>query len=215
MAGKSAELWDPVSGERRAISHEKSDGVSSMNLAFGPCGSWVVVWKGVGESKAVAQPELKPFMALTGAWQVSFDPKWAGPATPVAFPELMDWSAHSDAGIKYYSGTAVYRKSFDFKSQVPGPKLRIYLDLNSVRELAEVKVNGKLCGMTWTPPFRVDITEALKPGANEIEIHVTNFWYNRLVGDKELPQDKRVTRTNIRKLIIRARRSWSLDCWAP
>jgi hypothetical protein len=78
--------------------------------------------------------------------------------------------------------------------------LRIYLDLNSVRELAEVKVNGKLCGMTWTPPFRVDITEALKPGANEIEIHVTNFWYNRLVGDKDLPQDKRVTRTNIRKL---------------
>jgi len=200
VKGKGAELWDPVSGERRPIAHEKSEGGSSLNLPFGPCGSWVVVWKGGGESNAVAQPELKPFMALTGAWQVSFDPKWAGPANPVTFPELMDWSAHPDSGIKFYSGTAVYRKTFDFKLPVSSSKSKIVVDLNSVRELAEVKVNGKACGMTWTPPFRVDITEALQPGVNEIEVHVTNFWYNRLVGDKDLPSDKRVTRTNVRKL---------------
>jgi hypothetical protein len=94
----------------------------------------------------------------------------------------------------------VYRKNFDYKPQVSSSKSKITVDLNSVRELAEVKVNGKVCGMTWTPPFRVDISDALKPGVNEIEVHVTNFWYNRLVGDKDLPQDKSVTRTNIRKL---------------
>jgi hypothetical protein len=200
MKGKSAELWDPVSGERRPIAHEKCEGGSSLKLEFAPCGSWVVIWKGGEASKAATVEVFKPIMALTGEWQVSFDPKWAGPANPVAFPELMDWTKHSDPGIKYYSGTAVYRKNFDYKPYVSDRKYRITVDLNSVRELAEVKVNGKACGMTWTPPFRVDISDALKPGVNEIEVHVTNFWYNRLVGDKDLPQDKRVTRTNIRKL---------------
>lgn len=198
MNGKGAELWNPVSGERTPVTIEQTAQGSIMNLDFNPCGSWVVVWKRGVESKDSRAPVRKTIMTLAGPWQVSFDPKWAGPATPVTFNDLSDWSSHSDPGIKYYSGTAVYRTSF--KSQVPGPKSRIFLDLGNVRELAEVKVNGKACGMTWTPPFRVDISDALKPGVNEIEVHVTNFWYNRLVGDKDLPQEKRVTRTNIRKL---------------
>ena len=200
IAGKVAEVWDPVSGERRAIVHEKSSGGSALTLPFAPCGSWVVVWKGATTAKAFDSQALTPVMTLTGPWQVSFDPKWAGPAKPVTFRDLSDWSSHADHGIKYYSGTAVYRQIFDFKSKIQNSKSKIVIDLGNVRELAEVKVNGKMCGMTWTPPFRVDISEALKTGANELEIHVTNFWYNRLVGDKDLSQEKRVTKTNVRSL---------------
>jgi hypothetical protein len=74
------------------------------------------------------------------------------------------------------------------------------LDLGSLRELAEVKVNGKSCGITWAPPFRVDITGAVKPGANKLEIDVVNFWPNRIIGDAGLPPEQRRTKTNIRKL---------------
>jgi hypothetical protein len=73
------------------------------------------------------------------------------------------------------------------------------LDLGHVRELAEVRVNGKSCGVTWTPPFRVDITDTVKSGANNLEIEVVNFWPNRIIGDAALPQAQRLTRTNIRK----------------
>jgi hypothetical protein len=66
--------------------------------------------------------------------------------------------------------------------------------------LAEVKVNGQSCGVTWSPPFRVDIGDAVKPGVNELEIEVVNFWPNRVIGDAALPPAKRLTRTNIRKL---------------
>ena len=114
----------------------------------------------------------------------------------------VSWTERQEQGVKYFSGTAVYEKTFD----IPGPSLhtdhtgRALLDLGDLRELAEVRVNGKSCGITWSPPFQVDITEALKPGGNRLEIEVVNFWPNRLIGDAALPTERRLTRTNIRKL---------------
>jgi hypothetical protein len=69
-----------------------------------------------------------------------------------------------------------------------------------VRELAEVRLNGKNLGVVWAPPFRVDITDAVKPTGNTLEVQVVNFWPNRIIGDQLLPREKRFTRTNIRKL---------------
>jgi hypothetical protein len=72
--------------------------------------------------------------------------------------------------------------------------------LGDVHELAEVKVNGKSCGTVWCPPFRADVTDAVTPGENKLQIEVVNFWPNRVIGDASLPQEQRLTRTNIRKL---------------
>jgi hypothetical protein len=74
------------------------------------------------------------------------------------------------------------------------------LDLGNVRELAEVEVNGKSCGIVWCPPFRVDISGAVKSGENKLQIEVVNFWPNRIIGDTSLPAAERLTKTNIRKL---------------
>jgi hypothetical protein len=52
----------------------------------------------------------------------------------------------------------------------------------------------------WALPFRVDVTEAIKPTDNKLEVEVVNFWANRIIGDQFLPPEKRFTRTNIRKL---------------
>jgi hypothetical protein len=132
---------------------------------------------------------------------VTFDPQGGGPGT-VEFTGLVSWPDRDEPGIKFYSGTAVYRKTFelpgDWRSDSAGPRLG--LDLGNVRELAEVKVNGRSCGVTWSPPFRVDIGGAVQPGRNEVEIEVVNFWPNRIIGDEALPPEQRRTRTNIRKL---------------
>ena len=104
----------------------------------------------------------------------------------------------SEPGIKYYSGIAVYRKDFEIPSNAANQPIQI--DLGNVRELAEVKVNGQSCGVVWSPPFQVDITHALKPGVNHLEIEVVNFWPNRIIGDQTLTESRRLTRTNIRKL---------------
>jgi hypothetical protein len=72
--------------------------------------------------------------------------------------------------------------------------------LGDARELAEVKLNGQSCGIVWCPPWRVNVTNVVKPGENKLQIEVVNFWPNRIIGDASLPPAQRLTQTNIRKL---------------
>ena len=53
--------------------------------------------------------------------------------------------------------------------------------------------------MVWTAPWRVEISKAVKPTANKLEIDVVNLWPNRLIGDASLPKEKRLTKTNVTK----------------
>ena len=46
--------------------------------------------------------------------------------------------------------------------------------------------------MVWKAPYRVDVTNALQKGKNQLEIKITNQWTNRLVGDKDAPAEKKV-----------------------
>jgi hypothetical protein len=66
-------------------------------------------------------------------------------------------------------------------------------DLGAVKEIAEVSINDKAAGLLWRAPFQIDVTNALKEGANKLEIKVTNLWQNRMIGDLALPEDKRYT----------------------
>jgi hypothetical protein len=43
----------------------------------------------------------------------------------------------------------------------------------------------------------VEITGAIKPGDNALEIEVVNLWPNRLIGDGKLPVEQQRTRTNM------------------
>ena len=203
VAGKAPELWNAVTGERRIPSCKAGEGSTLISLDFDPCGSWFVVFRKATANPAKyanGKPELKTLAEMDGAWVASFDTNWGGP-TSAEFNSLVSWTERPEPGIKFYSGTATYTKTFELpnsKSETRNAKL--FLDLGNVRELAEVKVNGKSCGVTWCPPFRVDITDAVKPGANKLEVEVVNFWPNRIIGDAALPKEQRLTRTNIRKL---------------
>ena len=60
------------------------------------------------------------------------------------------------------------------------------LDLGVVKQIAQVSVNGKSVGeILWKWPYRLDMTSALKPGENHIEVKVTNLWPNRMIGDRQ------------------------------
>jgi hypothetical protein len=205
VSGKAPELWNPVTGERRfAAAYEERAGQTFVALEFDPYGSWFVVFRTAATSHpALAKSNGRSFdllQEISGVWTVRFDTNWAGPAE-VKFDSLVSWPARTEPGIKFFSGTAVYENSFELPdSTFRNPRSEVFLDLGNVRELAEVKVNGKSCGITWTPPFRVNISEAVQPGVNKLEVEVVNFWPNRIIGDASLPKEQRLTRTNIRKL---------------
>jgi hypothetical protein len=133
---------------------------------------------------------------IGGGWEVTFDPNWGGPEKPVVFNDLSDWTDQSDPGIKHYSGKATYRKTFDVPEDLrKGGRLR--LNLGVVKNVAEVRLNGRNLGVVWAEPFSVDITDAVKPAGNKLEADVMNLWPNRLIGDAGLPAEKRLARTSI------------------
>lgn len=130
-------------------------------------------------------------MEITGPWEVHFAPGWGAPEK-ITFNELADWTKRSEDNIKYFSGKATYRKTFEVSAQPPSGSALI-LDLGSVNDIAVVRVNGHELGTFWQPPYRVDIIPAVKPGANTLEVDVVNAWNNRLAGDAALPVEQRHT----------------------
>jgi hypothetical protein len=206
ISEKAPELWDAVSGGHHfAMAYTQSGGMTKIPLKLNPCGSQFVVFRESAKAHPATtkqnEVDYAPIKELSGPWNVTFDQKWGGPAS-VDFESLVSWPDRPESGIKYYSGTAIYRKNFDTPASMG--KESVKLDLGNVRELAEVKVNGQSCGIVWAPPFQVDVTRALKPGTNQLEVEVVNFWPNRIIGDQFLPVSKRFTRTNIQKLTRRS-----------
>ena len=201
--GLQPELWDAVTGEiTEAKAFEQQPSGTTVPLTLEPYASLFVVFhqpispKEQGTERA-NMPDYQPVQTLAGAWTVHFDPAWGGPES-VVFPKLTDWTTSSEPGIKYYSGTARYEKSFvtDF---TPLPSARYFIQLENVKDvgIASVCLNRKELGITWTKPFRIEITDALQQGENHVAIEVTNSWYNRVAGDELNTGPKRYTRTNI------------------
>lgn len=132
---------------------------------------------------------------LEGAWEVFFPEGWGAPER-VIFPELKSWTESKHQGVKYFSGIARYEKDFVYtinSNVLENP--RIYLDLGDLSHVGEVWLNEKPLGITWTKPYRFDITDELKPGRNKLVVEIANTWSNRLTGDALSGQN--YTSTNV------------------
>jgi hypothetical protein len=193
VTGKTPELWNPETGEISSLPHGKqTDGLTTLLLEFEPSQSWFVVFPNqpsASRSRTLAYLTRDTVQQITGSWNVSFDPKW-GTSEIQTFDELVSWSEHSHPLVKYYSGIGVYRTTFDFANpEVLREDARLCLDLGRVEVVARVTLNGRDCGIAWKPPYRVDVSEALQAGKNDLQIEVANTWVNRLIGDEQLPLD--------------------------
>jgi len=188
-----------VQPEAKAFAQK--EGITTVPITLEPYGAIMVVFnKQISENKQGDvqrnYTDYKTVKSIAGSWEVNFDPKWGGPES-VTFPELMDWTLHSDKGIKYYSGTAVYNKTFNVDFE-PQKDKQYFLQLANVKDvgIAEAKINGKDKGILWTNPFRVEISTELHKGENTLEIKVVNSWFNRVAGDEMVPDKKQFTNTN-------------------
>jgi hypothetical protein len=203
VSGMQPEIWDPVTGQtHHAASFTQHDGLTTVPLQFGPRGSTFIVFRkkipgGMNGTALSNEPTITPQQTLNGPWQVSFDPKWGGPAQ-VIFYQLSDWSTRPEDGIRYYSGSAIYRKSFTLLA-MPKKGDTLLLNLGEVHEEAAVLVNGQPLGVVWTKPSRIDISRAVHIGENTLEVTVVNLWPNRLIGDEGLSPQSRLTLTNAHK----------------
>jgi hypothetical protein len=145
-----------------------------------------------GKTWNVEAPVPPAPILLSDAWKVDFQPGRGAPAT-AELPRLISWSDHEEQGIRYFSGHATYHNQVIVPPTLLDSDRRLLLNLGGVEVIAEVKVNGKACGILWHFPYEVDVTEMSQAGANELEIRVVNLWPNRIIGDLRNPTAKPFT----------------------
>ncbi|WP_276482404.1 glycosyl hydrolase [Paraflavitalea pollutisoli] len=204
------QLWDPVTGKICAIDrYYQAGGHTSFRLMLAPYAATCVVLakrapvvtavtgshddsltksdRGhrVASLAALLQPPPLPVVTLplTGSWLLRFLDGRGAPDS-LRIDSLQLWNEFTNPGIRYYSGTVAYARSFTLL--YPVRSLGLWrLQLDQVYDIAAIRINGKEVATLWTAPYVADITNYVQPGENKLEILVTNRWINRLIGDQQ------------------------------
>ena len=213
LDGRRVEQWDAVTATRSpATVTPTADGKTRVSLDLPMGGSCFVVFAPSEESGLAAgnrplKDDAASCIPLANSWHVSFayhDGITAAPPKPIAMDSLRDWTSFGEKGragsgeLRYFSGTATYRTTVMLPAGTPAAS-RAVLSLGELPTgLAHVFVNGVDCGTVWCAPWTADISAAVRPGKNDVEVRYINNWFNRLVGDCCLPEAERVTRSTLR-----------------
>lgn len=185
IAGYEPEFWHADTGHVRPASYRIVDGQTIVPLDLAADEAVFLVFRKTTTSvRRILSPRSeRPLLTIEGPWQLSFAD---GSRLPhQTLPQLVSWTESEVPSVRYYSGTAMYRRSLLIKPEWLKGEGRLMLDLGDVREVAEVRVNGVPAGTAWKPHFRVDVTDVLRPGLNQLEVRVANLWANRLIGDEQ------------------------------
>jgi hypothetical protein len=196
VTGRAPEIWRADTGSAEPVSFRVEGEHTVVPLEMAAEDSFFVVFRkpATAQSATVTKPAYAPVGELMGPWDVAFQ-KGRGAPAAIKLTSLESLSEHADAGVKYFSGISTYTKSFTLPKGVKSGGT-VLLDLGQVGDLAEVKVNGRSVGTVWHAPYRIDIGQAVKRGANTLEVKVANLWVNRLIGDAQ-PGAEKVTFTTI------------------
>jgi hypothetical protein len=187
IAQLKSETVPPISpSSTPSIEIARNDNSALKALVWRP-GDYVVA-TAQGKSLHLSVRDFPAPFEITGPWDLTFPPNHGAPGR-VTLDHLMSWSDHPDSGVKYFSGTATYNKTFQLPPNFSANDHKLFLDLGHVAVMAQVKLNNTDLGVLWKPPFRLDVTGALKTGANALELKVVNLWVNRMIGDEQLPED--------------------------
>ena len=196
VAGKHAALWDAVAGTTSpTLLQADAPGQTMVPLHLPAFGSVFVVFSSeipVGSAPA-AEHEMP--LQLRGNWKLTFQSGRGGPAAGLEVGELKSWTESSDPAVRFFSGSVTYTAT------VEGPegsgRDSVAMQFSDVRNIARIRINGVDAGTVWAKPYRLDVGKFLAPGANKIEIEVTNLWANRIIGDLQPGVSKPLTSTNI------------------
>ncbi len=184
----------PLHGESLMYARDKN-GEYEVFLSLPPGESTFLKGAGDGSdlpfvSKASKEVEIK------GNWEITFLAGKPSLPAPAKFTTLQSWTTLPDSA-EYFSGKAGYRIVFDLKGPLKQYEGAV-LNLGDVREVAQVKLNGKDLGTAWHIPFQLYAGHALKSKGNVLEIEVTNLSANYMrLRDQQKPDWKKFYDINI------------------
>jgi hypothetical protein len=200
VEGLSAEWWNPHSGEVTAAAMaDGASGATSVALDLAPYGSQVLVFsKRPAPRATAAQTVAGPALDLSLNWRVTFGQRQE------TMERLRSWTEGEET--RFYSGTAAYEKEIHVPEEFFAPGLEVRLDFGEgtprartpgmgyqalldapIREAAVVYVNETRAGALWCPPYSLDVTRLIRPGANRLRIVAGNLAINQMAG-RALPE---------------------------
>jgi hypothetical protein len=196
--GMVPEIWHPETGIIEQVSYNIENGVTKVPINLEPNDAVFVVFRNKADEMSVTieKPVEQVVATLEGPWTINFQEN-RGALAQLEMETLAPWNENDDNGVKYFSGTGTYLKTINAPAEWFVDGAQQWLDLGRVQNLAEVIVNGKSLGIVWKTPFRINVTGALKPGENNLEITVTNLWVNRLIGDQQPDVEDKYTYTTM------------------
>ena len=193
VSGKEPELWFPDSGERVPVNFIDDHKFTTVDFSLPEFGSVFVVFKNIVDQVKATVPNkiVLKVDTLKGNWDIEYPENFGAPEN-IKLANLQSWTTISDSGVKYFSGTATYAKTFFVPDNYLQNGNKVILDLGKVKDIANVFVNESSINICWKSPYTCDITNALRVGENFLNIGITNQWTNRIIGDLKLDEDKKI-----------------------
>lgn len=174
-------LYDPLSGRYDAVFCDQKDGRDGTELTLSPYGSLIVIRSDYYRESIELQPHSPEYHSPRHNIQTNWRVHFHNNGIRMSSSQLFDWTTSPRKEIKYYAGSATYEAGFDLKSQGSS---HVWLEMKGVHDIAHVYIDGTDCGIVWTEPYRLEITNALKAKkSHQIKIVVTNTWANALMGN--------------------------------
>ncbi len=194
VSGKTPELWRAIGGTVEPVGYDDDGETTTVPLELAAGDSVFLVFRrpSLVRHSTVPSAQWTDAGTLGASWQVRFEAGRGAPES-LTMNALAPLDRSTEPGVRYFSGTATYTTTVAAPRRTKGD---VWLDLGTVGDVAEVRVNGRVAGTVWFAPYRLDVGRLLKSGKNRIEVRVANLWVNRLIGDQQ-PGAKPITWTAV------------------
>ena len=195
--GYAPSIWNAMDASVHSVPYHDTQGQTQIPLTLNAGQAVFVVMTKDSQHltthpRKLSQHEMT-ISPLYGPWQVTFQANRGAPKE-ITLSQLMPLNQSKEKGIRYFSGVAHYQTTFEVKDNALLKEKALWLDLGKVGDVARTTINGHDAGISWFPPYQVNIAGLLKAGKNTLDIDVADLWVNRLIGDMQ-PNAKKVTFT--------------------
>ena len=182
----SPQRWDPWTGKSSPFNHfERQGNMLHLHLDLTAYGSALIVFDPADNHspQAAPHPAEHPVTVAIGESGWSFHGIGLGPdgkqvTVDLQMSKLIDW-AQTD-NLKAFSGRGTYRTHFTLGQDLLRNNQHLLLSLGEVRDVAEIKLNGKAGPTLLLHPYEAAVTELVKAGDNLLEITVVNSLSNAM-----------------------------------
>lgn len=209
--GRTVWVGDPISGQAW-IAESRQGATAEMEVRLQLLPTETRILRIENGEVVPDQAPQKPTangtsLSIDGPWNLSWTPLGSTQTATIELQNLTDW--REIEALSLFSGKVLYEVEFDLNPAQAAAGCQLVLE--GLHESATVRLNGEQCGIVWTRPYRLDLSNRTKPGPNRLELEVINLLTNRII-----QMERSGVHIADRHLFVNyAYQDFDADQWAP